>query len=338
VKDSLDMTFQPKGPLGSDQAVTPLPSAGVREVVFLLLDGFTHLTFACAIEPLRLANLAAGRRLYRRRVLSIDGVAVIRSNGTRMLPDGPAEPVAWGSRLVVVGGALRRRPEPRVTGFVRNCHVHGAEVLGLCGGVAVLARAGLLDGEDCAVHWQVRDAFRERFPELRVCRDAFVAGRVSTAAGGTAAAGLMLHLIAREQGADLAAEVADLMVLGDVRGLNAPQASSQARFGIRNAHFDRAPRLMEKNLEVPLAMPDLARSLGLSVRQVERLFARHLGISPTRQYVAIRLERARRLLVQSDLSVTQVALACGFESPTHFGERFRRRFGLPAHRTWLMGG
>jgi transcriptional regulator GlxA family with amidase domain len=95
---------------------------------------------------------------------------------------------------------------------------------------------------------------------------------------------------------------------------------------------------MEKNLEVPLAMPDLARSLGLSVRQVERLFARHLGISPTRQYVAIRLERARRLLVQSDLSVTQVALACGFESPTHFGERFRRRFGLPAHRTWLMGG
>jgi AraC family transcriptional regulator, glycine betaine-responsive activator len=333
------MSFHGKTlPLAHEVVVPASDSAG-REVVFLLLEGFTHLAFACAIEPLRLANLATGRTLYRWRTASLDGRPVACSNGTRLLPDGSAEPVGRGARLVVVGGGLRHRRDIRLTSFVRNCQVHGAEVLGLCGGVAVLAQAGLLANQDCAVHWQVRDAFREHFPEVRVSANAFVDGQVPTAAGGTAAADLMLHLIKADQDDALAVEVADLMVYNGVRGPDAPQTTSvQARLGIRNHHLLQAIQLMEENVETPLAMPELAQRIGLSVRQVERLFVRHLQTSPNRYYVVVRLERARRLLVQSDLSVVEVALACGFESPTHFGKRYRQQFGIPAFRTRTTAG
>lgn len=330
------MSFQGRLSPGAADVVGA-PEAAPREVVFLLHEGFTHLAFACALEPLRLANLAARRTLYRWRVLSVDGEPVAASNGTRVLPDGAAGPVGRGARLVVVGGGVRQLVDPRVTGFVRHCQVHGAEILGLCGGVALLARAGLLADQDCAVHWQARDAFREHFPDLRVSPHAFVAGRVPTAAGGTAAADLLLHLIAEEQGANLAAEVADLMVYSGVRGPDAPQtASVQARLGVRNAHLFQAIRLMEENVEAPLGMPELARRVGVSVRQLERVFARHLRRSPNRHYVVLRLERAQRLLLQSDMSVAEVALACGFESPTHFGKRYRQHFGVSAHRARLM--
>ncbi len=313
----------------------PRPPAPAT-TLFLLLDGFTHLAFASAIEPLRLANQAAGRAIYRWRVLSPSGGTVACSNGVGLVPDGG---LAGGpdsadrcARLVVIGGMGRPVAQPRVCGFIRRIAAHGAQVVGICGGVAVLAEAGLLAGEDCAVHWQARDAFRERFPDLGLGTRAFVAGRVPTAAGGAAAADLMLHLIARDHGKALATQTSDLMVMGCPRGPDAPQkVSVQARLGVRNAAMLRALTLMEENIETPLSLAELADRTGLSTRQVERMFARFLSTSPNQHYMGLRLARARQLLLMSDLPLIEVALACGFGSAAYFRKRYQAHFGVSAH-------
>lgn len=325
------LTFQLIAPLHTsvcDQEWSP----AVSEVLFLLLEGFTHLAFAGAVEPLRLANEAAGREIYRWRILSPDGGPVTCS-GLFLIPDGAFGPVGRSARLVVVGGLGRHTPSIRLISLIRRAYSHGAQVVGVCGGVLVLVQAGLLENQDCAIHWQLRDWARERFPDLNVTPNAFVLGRVPTAAGGTAAADLMLHMISGDQGSHLAAQVADLMIHGNPRDPDAPQTIPvPARLGVRNPQLLRVLMLMEQNIEHPLGIPELACRAGVSVRQVERLFARFLDTSPNRHYVALRLERARRLLMQSDLSIVEIALACGFDAPAHFRRHYREHFGISAHQ------
>jgi transcriptional regulator GlxA family with amidase domain len=104
---------------------------------------------------------------------------------------------------------------------------------------------------------------------------------------------------------------------------------------MRNRHLAMAMQLMETHLDDPLCMKDVARQIGLSVRQLERLFQRHLNASPNRHYMVLRMTRARKLLSQTELSITDIALACGFTSPSHFSKKYREYFGQSAqqHRT-----
>ena len=207
----------------------------------------------------------------------------------------------------------------------------------------MLARAGFLDGVETAIHWGYHDLMAERFPEVRLRRSVFVAGpRFDTASGGTAAADLMLHRIAEAHGQDLATAVADQMVYNAVREGSAPQrVSIQARHGMRNAHLVQAIRIFEDRLEAPPRPCEVAAEIGISTRQLERLFDRHLGTSPKRYAMELRLARARNLIVQTEQSVAEIAMASGFSSTTHFSRAFRARFGvspLATGRGWGDGG
>ena len=174
---------------------------------------------------------------------------------------------------------------------------------------------------------------------MRLVRGVFVADqKFITAAGGTAAADMMLHLIAAEHGTDLATAVADQMVYNAVREATAEQrVSLQARHGTRNEYLMRAVELVQENLEDPLSPGQIADTLGICIRQVERLFQRHLGTSPKRFIMEARLTRARNLLVQTDLSITEVAVACGFRTPSTFSRVYRAHFMVSpaAQRTTL---
>jgi transcriptional regulator GlxA family with amidase domain len=199
----------------------------------------------------------------------------------------------------------------------------------ICSGAYVLAKARFLDGMQTAVHWAYHDLFVEEFPEVKLVRNVFVAReKIITASGGTAAADLMLHLIGKAHGTDLATEVADQMVYNAVReGTAAQRVSLQSRHGMRNAHLMRAIAIMEANIEDPMSPSLIAEELGISTRQLERLFVRFLNSTPKHYFMEMRLNRARNLLVQSEQSVTEIAMACGFQTTSHFSKVFRAHFG-----------
>lgn len=300
-----------------------------RRLAFLLLGGFTHLAFACAVEPLRLASLAAGRTLFEWRTLSTDGRKVKSSSGIRVEVDAGVNQLEKGEVLVVVGGLPPAPSErERVIARLRHERAHGRQIMAVCGGVTIIAEAGLADDMDCAVHWQIAQSFAERFPKARISLAAFEMGKIPTASGGTAAADLMLSLIRNLHGDDLCRKVADLMVHHAIRDQTGPQTSSlMYHIPGRNAKLASVIRLMEETIDAPLGAEELAEEAGVSVRQMERLFRRYLGTSPKRHYQALRLNRAKDLLVQSDLSITEIAMATGFAAVSHFSKCYRAQFG-----------
>lgn len=309
----------------------PSPAVSPARFAFLLIEDFTHLAFSCAIEPLRIANLVAGRDLYRWSLLSRDGTEARSSNGLLTRVDRGLVPLERDERLFVIAGL---RAEQRITAdilaFLRRERAHGRLAGAICSGPLLLAEAGLLHGEEVAIHWAWHDLMRERFPAVRVVPSVFVAGpRILTAAGGTAAADLMLHLIGRDHGEDLATEVADQMLHNAVREGSAQQrVSLRARHGIRNPLLLQAVRLFEAKIDQPPRPREVAAELGVSTRHLERLFRRHLGTSPRRYAMGLRLQRARNLILQSEQPLAEIAMASGFTSTSHFARAFRAQFGL----------
>lgn len=310
-----------------------------QRFTFLLIDGFAHLPLASALEPMRLANQLLGNRAYSWRIASLTGAPVVCSSGLTMMTDGPYSPLGRGDTLVVIGGSsLRRNPDPRLSHLLRREAAHGVRIGGFCMGVYALAHAGLLDDEECAVHWADIDGFGEEFPKARISRNAFVMSRRPTAPGGAVAADLMMHLIADTHGAELATRIADLMVCNGVRSPKSQQkVSVQSRYGMRNPRLVKVLKCMEANLETPLTAQEIADIAAMSIRQTERLFARYLNTTPMNFYANMRLEKAHTLLSQTELSVTEVAVACGYKSTSHFTKSFRLAYGVTPKRMRAVG-
>jgi transcriptional regulator GlxA family with amidase domain len=206
------------------------------------------------------------------------------------------------------------------------------------GGPFVLARAGVLSGYRCTVHWDHHAAFSERYPDLDLTRSLFEIDRGRfTCAGGIAGLDMLHALIAEAHGRALAAEVSDWFLSTQVRAGSRPQRLEIAtRYGIGDAKLLAALGQMEGAIENPVGREELARTAGVSVRQLERLFRSKLGFSIKEHYLRLRLDRARALLGETSLSVTEVSLACGFVSASHFAEAFRKRYGT-SPTAWRRG-
>lgn len=313
-----------------------------RRFTFLLLDRFTMLPFAAAIEPLRLANRASGRRLYDWRLVGTGGDHATCSNGARIALDaGPEVEPARDEVVIVCGGIdVARTATKPVLSFLRRMERGGAAMGAVCTGAWVLAEAGLLDNRRATIHWENHDGFAEAFPEVDLYRSVFVHdGNRMTAAGGTSSIDLMLHLISEDHGDALAAEVADQMLHTGIRtGQDRQRLSIPTRIGVRHPRLAQVIARMEENLEEPVSPAQLAADAGMSTRQLERLFRRYLNRSPKRYYMETRLGRARNLLMQTDMTIIEVALACGFSSPSHFSKCYRAQYGSTPYRERGMGG
>ncbi|MEL7205152.1 MAG: GlxA family transcriptional regulator [Pseudomonadota bacterium] len=299
--------------------------------VFYLVEDFAHIAFSCAVEPLRLANRESGETLYEWSFASENGETAVCSAGTVLNvhnsfdSHGPADRV-----FVLAGSHMRHHMTKPLLGALRRERSHGAKIGALCSGAYILAYAGMLDGARAAIHWHYHDLFTEEFPEIELVPNVFVADEaIITASGGTATADLMLHLIGQTHGQALANRVADQMVYNTVREGSADQKLSvQAKLGIRNPRLTRAIHCMSENIEEPMATGEVADEVGISTRQLERLFRRHMQCSPSQYYLDLRLQKARNLLLQSERSVTEVAMATGFRSTTHFAKVYRKNFGV----------
>ena len=300
---------------------------------FLLLPRFSMLAFSSAVEPLRAANRLSGEALYDWRILTADGSAIDSSSRMHLLPDGGLDDcLDSGPKLdflfVVAGLAVQNLHEPAVIAALRRLARGGCRIGALSTGSYLLAWAGLLDGFRCTVHWENLDAFREDFPDLQITGELYeIDGPRLTCSGGTASLDMTLSLIGEAHGRDLAAQVAEQFIHERIRETHDHQRMSlQGRLGISHPKLLQVIALMEEHLEEPLARAELARRAGLSTRQLERLFRRYLGRTPTRFYLELRLHRARALLTQTAMSILNVALACGFVSASHFSKCYREFF------------
>lgn len=310
-----------------------------RRYVFLLLDRFTMISFAAAIDTLRLANLLSRQQLYSWKLVGEgfqDGKGVSRcSNGAAIDLDGGLDEGSREDTILVCGGMNVAQASSRpILGWLRREARRGARLGALCTGSWVLAEAGLLDGKRATIHWENQDGLAEKFPDVVLIRSVFVEdGNILTAAGGTAAIDLMLRQIARDHGIDLAARVADQMIHTSIRTEGDNQRLSiPTRIGVRHPKLATIVARMEANLEDPVSPARLASDAGISPRQLERLFSRYLGRSPKRYYMDIRLERARNLLLQTDMSVLEIGLACGFASAAHFSKCYRASYSTTPYR------
>ncbi|HBX57393.1 GlxA family transcriptional regulator [Pseudomonas sp. UBA2684] len=295
---------------------------------FLLLPGFSMMGLMSAIEPLRVANRFRGE-LYRWRLLSLDGAAVAGSNGMSLNVDGALDVPAAGDTLFVVAGF-----EPLASFDARLAHwLHRIEREGVLLGAIdtgsfVLAEAGLFAGQRLTLHWEAIEAFQERYPRLGATQELFeIDDRRITSAGGTASLDLMLTLIGRDHGEALAVAVSEQFVLGRIRSRQDHQRMQIAsRYAVHNKKLVQVIGEMERQSEQPLSSQQLAELIRVTPRQLERLFRQHLNETPSNFYLALRLDKARQLLRQTDMSVLEVGVACGFESSSYFSRCYRARF------------
>ncbi|PPQ31525.1 hypothetical protein CCR94_09155 [Rhodoblastus sphagnicola] len=292
------------------------------------------MSYASAVEPLRAANVLAGETLYCWSHLSLDGAPVRASVGLEIVPDLTWETArALDSLFVCAGGNPAAFDHKPTFSRLRALAAAGVEIGGMSGGAFVLARAGLLRRRRCTIHWEHIPALLEEFPDLQLERTLYVfdggsSTGLATCAGGLAAFDMMADLIGRRHGAQLAAGVSEWYLRTHSRsGEEAQRLSLRERTRVANDKVLKALALMEERIEHPLARKTLAEAAGVSVRQLERLFAAHLGRSLASHYLGLRLDRARKLLRQTSLSVVEVALACGFAASGHFSRVYKARFG-----------
>lgn len=314
---------------------------------FLVVPDFSMIAFTSAVEPLRLANRTAGRSLYEWRVMSQDGAAVSASNGVSISPDSALTARLDGdgppfSAIVLCSGVgTENYHNPKVSAFLHRIDRQGIDIGALCTGTHILAKAGLVSGYRCAMHWENLAAFAEAFPGIEVGANLYEIDRNRfTCSGGTAALDMMVHLIALEHGEELALKVSEQCLIDYIRPADVVQRNAlRARIGGHHPKLVAAIKTMEENLEEPLSPDSLAQSVGISRRQLERLFRHHIGKSPTHYYLELRLQRARLLLIQTDLPIIDVAVACGFVSASHFSKSYRQLYGrVPRDERRHMGG
>lgn len=302
------------------------------KVGFALLEEFSMIAFANALEPLRMANRLSGRTLYSWEIITPDDKPVSASNGLPLSPTVTAEAVKGLDMLLLCGGEhIQERFDKRLVGWLRKQANGRTFIGGLCTASYILARAELLEGYRCTIHWENFAGMREDFPNVIISQELFEIDRDRlTASGGTAPLDMMLNFVASQHDARLAGAISEVFVCERIRGRNDRQrVPLRLSLGTSQPKLVEAVSLMEANLEEPMSLDELAKHVKLSRRQLERLFQKHLSCVPTRYYLELRLERARQLLLQTSMSIVDVAFACGFVSAPHFSKCYRDFFGIP---------
>lgn len=311
------------------------PGVPETTVAFLLVRAFSMLSVAAAIEPLRMANRLLGRRHYDWKLIGDGPVAA--SNGMTVANDielcelDPAGgPGALDYLFLCAGLDVDPPGRSRLhAGLVRAARAK--VVLGsLSSGTFILARAGLLDGYRCTVHWEFQPAFEEEFPNLECTSGLYCIDRDRwTGSGGISGLDMMLRLIERDHGIGLSRAVGNQFQIDRIRNAGVHQRpGGLERLETLPEPVRAAIELMLVNMETPLRMDEIAATTGANIRRLERLFKAHLERSPADYYRRLRLEKARELLMHTNLSTLEIGILTGFSSSSHFAMAFGQAFGV----------
>ena len=323
----------------SDTAV-PGVDTRPREIVFVLVPDYSFIAFSSAMEPLRMANRMRGEPLYRWRIVSTGGMPVASSSGLFVQVDGDLGSGESADLVVVCAGEhVERHVDRTCLAWLRRLARRRVPLGAICTGAYVLARADLLGGYRCTIHWENLASLREEFPGVTVTSELFEIDRDRyTCSGGVAPLDMMLNLIQAEHGNPLAVAISEEFICERIRGHNDRQRIPlKHHVGTSQPKLVDAISLMEANIEEPMSLDELSRHVGLSRRQLERLFQKHVHCVPTRYYLELRLARARQLLLQTARPIVDIAFACGFVSAPHFSKCYRDHYGIPPREERRLG-
>ena len=279
-----------------------------------------------------MANRLVGQAVYEWSIVSLDGRPVLASNGLDLAPTIALDKLGKVEILFVCGGIdVREAVSAPLLTALRRLADRRVALGALCTGGYALARAGLLDNYRATIHWENLSALREEFPRVQINDQVFSIDRERyTCSGGTAPLDLMLNLIQLKLGLRISQLVSEQFVLERVRSDQDRQyIPLRAQIGASQRSMIKVAQLMEEHIEKPLSLDRIARTTGLSRRQIERLFKRHLDCVPKRYYLEMRLRHARELLLQTAMPIMDVTTSCGFKSPPHFSRCYRNQFGHP---------
>ena len=298
-------------------------------VGFLLIDGFALMSYSAAVEVLRAANLLAGQTLYDIQHIPAIGTRAISSSGA--IVEGTVqvgENFDFDLVLVVAGGDPEKFHNRKVFQWLRMLSYRNIQLGGVSGGPVILAAAGLMAGRRMTAHWEHVAALAEASPSLIIERSLYVIDRDRiTCAGGSSPLDMMHAILTEHHGASFARQVSDWFLHTDVRPSGGPQrAGLVERYRTNHPAVVIAIEMMENHMADPLVLGQLAALTDRSSRQLNRLFRHHLGKSTMAFYRNLRLEMAHKLLMQSTLTVMEVALATGFSTAAHFSKSFRNRY------------
>jgi len=300
------------------------------EITVLLLDQFAMIAFSSTIEPLREANWLMGEKVYEWKVVSQDGNAVRASNGISINVDGSIDDVKSAAMVIVCSSFdPHLYATPAVLNWLRKLARKGARVGGIETGAYVLAKAGLLDGYRATIHWEHSESITESFAKVLLTDNLFEVDRTRfTSSGALATLDMMLHFITLQLGGRVAAAVADGFVYSRARQGGSPQRPGPAeRMNIYHPRLQRLLKFFNLNLDRHLHVAEMATSENITDREVRRLFSTYLKSTPQAYHRSLRLQRARLMLRQTDISVTETAVSCGFASSSDFARAFKREFG-----------
>lgn len=303
-----------------------------KRYVFLLLRSCSAFDLTAAIEALKEANRLDRTDRYKWLLLSEDGRACPTSNGMNINVDEGLIELDRRDTLIVFGGdAFTESSTLPVMAWLRRQARKGITIGSVSSGVFALLKAGIIPGARVATHWSYRTSLQETHLDVDVGRSIFeLEGNRFTCAGGVATIDLFLRLIARDYGAGVATWVADNLVCSTPRtGKEAQTISDSCRSGIRNEKVAKALQIMSDTIEAPLSPSSIADQVGISTRQLERLFLRTVHATPKSYYTKLRVEKARMLLIQTNMKLIEIALACGFNSASHFSKIYKRHYGIP---------
>ncbi|MBL4595074.1 MAG: GlxA family transcriptional regulator [Robiginitomaculum sp.] len=288
------------------------------------------LAFTTSVEPLRAANRMSGETLYTWHIYSVDGEVVKASNGVGITPDCSLSQVKDIDVIFVCAGLRTQNyTDNKMNRYIRALARHGVAMGAVSTGTIILADAGLLEGYRCAIHWEYSEGFEELFPNHNLTSRTYEIDRNRyTCSGGTAPLDMMIHSIALDHSSALASKVADQMLYGlDHKRQERQRSPLKTRINITHTKILAAIRYMESHTETPVPTAQLAKIVGLSLRQFERLFKKHMQTTPARYYLELRLTRASQLVKQTKLTLLEIAVSTGFSSPSHFSRVYTQQFG-----------
>ena len=308
----------------------------ITKISFLLVEEFSMIAFASALEPLRTANRISKKNLFEWEFLSLNNQKVFCSNGISIdTQDLNEEKLQTDILFVCSGINIKDKINKKLLAALRRVSRNGISLGSLCTASYILAKAGLLTNKKATIHWENLSGVREEFPDLVFTTNLYEIDKDRySCSGGTSSLDLMLNIISGMHGNNLAKNISDQLIHERIRLPNDFQRMNlRSRLGVSHPKLLNAVSIMEENLEEPLSQKELASKSNISLRQLERLFKKYISNTPNQYYLKLRLERAQNLLMQTSMSILSVALASGFTSSSHFSKCYKAQFGIPPRET-----
>ena len=306
-----------------------------RRIGFLLINGFTMLAFSNIIEPLRMANYVSEQLLYSWVVAGFDDNKTSSSNGIKLSHTAPLDYLLTCDLVFVCGGHQTDYLESsKLITLIQRLAVRDIALGGLCTGALALAAAGLLEQQAASLHWENISVAQESYPGVIFNDQIFtIAPQLYSCSGGACALDMTLHIINKHHGHHIVSKIQDMFIITSIREPTYVQHMPKPK--ILSSSYTNvidAIALMKTNLEEPLSVKDIARHLGLSSRQLQRIFNKNFSCSPQQYYVRLRLEHAKYILKHTTLPISQIVLASGFIDNSAFSSTFKKNYGMtPSH-------